>query len=779
MSAFLKGLITLGLFLVICSLSLFPSAQGAERKGGMEMEKVKDLLPFELEDVRLLDSPFKEAMERDAEYLLKLEPDRLLAGFREEAGLLPKAPKYGGWEQTQVAGHTLGHYLTACSLMYADTRDERFRQRVLHIVDELEECQKAHGDGYVSAIPGGKRMFQELAKGDLEPYSRFWAPWYVVHKLFAGLLDAHRYCGSGKALEIARRLADWVEATLANLNEEQIQRMLDNEHGGMMESLAELYARTGEERYLKLAGRFYHRAIMDPLANGVDCLPGLHGNTQIPKVIGSARLYELTGERTYRVIAEFFWDRVVHHHAYVIGGVTDNEVFGPPDKLNDRLGLNTCETCKTYNILKLTKHIFSWDPSAEVADYYERALYNHILASQNPADGMMCYYIPMLPGAYKVYSTPYDSFWCCVGTGMENHARYGEFIYFHSDEELVVNLYIPSEVTWKEKGLKVRMETRFPESDKVTLRFRCQKPVSLILSLRCPGWLADLPQVKVNGKELNASARPGSYLSIKREWREGDVVELRLPMSFHTESLPDNPSRKAFLYGPIVLSGDLGAIEEEVVVPALVAGNIPFPQWLKPVEGQPLTFRTEGVGKPKDVLLIPFYKMHNRRYTIYFEFLSEEEWRRREEERRKEEEQLKDWERRTIDWVEIGNEASEGKHNLQGERMGSGAFMGRRWRHAVEGGWFSYDLRVEEGEMELVCTYWGSDVGPRTFDIVVEGEVIATQTLNNNQPGRFFSVVYKIPPHLTQGNEKITVRFQAHPSCIAGGLFGLRLLRGK
>ncbi len=744
--------------------------------------------PFDLSRVRLLESPFRRAMERDGEYLLRLEPDRLLSRFRSEAGLSPKAPPYGGWEAMSIAGHSLGHYLSACSMMFAATGDERFLQRVNYIVDELEQCQQAHGDGYVAAIPNGKRVFtEEIAKGNIraKPFdlNGLWVPWYTLHKLFAGLLDAHRYCGNEKALTIATRLADWADNILANLSDEQMQTMLACEHGGMVEVLAELYARTGNERYLRLAKRFYHRAVMDPLARGVDCLPGLHGNTQVPKVIGMARLYELTGERVpYRVIAEFFWERVVHHHCYVIGGFTDGEMFGPPDRLSDRLGTNTAEVCKTYNLLKLTKHLFSWEPSAEKADYYERALYNHILASQNPDDGMMCYYVPLRPGHYKTYSTPFDSFWCCVGTGMENHARYGEFVYFHTDDELLVNLFIPSELDWREKGVRVRLETKFPEEERVRLTFSCERPTEFTLSIRCPHWLAGLPEVWLNGERLPLSARPRSYLSLRRPWQSGDVVEVRLPMGLWMEPLPDNPSKVAILYGPIVLAGDLGPIDQPApdLIPALVTQGRPLNEWLEPVPGQPLTFRTKGVGRPNDVTLLPFPFLHHRRYTVYWDLLTEEQWREREAEWKAEQERQRELEQRTVDVVLIGDEESERAHNLQGERTGSGNFGGRRWRHAVEGGWFSYELAVDPDQpMALVVTYWGSDAGPRAFDILVDGKVIATQRLNRIKPERFVDVVYPIPPELTKGKTKITVRFQAHPNRTAGGVFGLRTVRMK
>ena len=412
--------------------------------------------PFRLEDVRLLDGPFKAAMTRDAEYLLRLEPDRLLSGFRKEAGLTPKAKAYGGWESMTIAGHSLGHYLSAVALMFASTGDTRFRDRVNYILAELDACQRTNGNGYVAAIPNGKKIFQEVSAGDIRPQpfdlNGGWVPWYTLHKLFAGLLDAHQYLQSTKALDIAAKLGDWADTTLAKLTEEQFQRMLDTEHGGMNEVLAELYARTGNKKYLQLSRRFHHKVVLEPLTRQEDRLQGLHANTQIPKLIGLARRYELTSDEADKTAAEFFWQRVVHHHSYVNGGHSDGERFGPPDKLNNRLSQNTAETCNTYNMLKLTRHLFEWHASASYADYYERALYNHILASQNPDDGMVCYYVPLRAGSRKVYSKPFDSFWCCVGTGMENHAKYGEAIYFHGNNALWVNLLFPSELNWRENG---------------------------------------------------------------------------------------------------------------------------------------------------------------------------------------------------------------------------------------------------------------------------------------------------------------------------------------
>lgn len=742
-------------------------------------------MPFELQHVRLLDGPFKTAMELDAVYLLQLEPDRLLSWFRKEAGLVPKGEVYGGWESETIAGHSLGHYLSACAMMYASTGDGRFKERVGYIVDELELCQNANGNGFAAAFPNGKKVFAEIAAGDIRPkpfdLNGIWVPWYSLHKLFAGLLDAHHYCANEKALAIAIKLGDWAEATTAQLTEEQFQRMLDCEHGGMNEALAELYARTGDQKYLKLSRRFHHRAVLDPLARREDRLKGLHSNTQIPKLIGLARRHELTGEAADRTAAEFFWERVVYHHSYVIGGHSMSERFGPPDSLDARLADNTAETCKTYNMLKLTRHLFQWHAAAEEADFYERALYNHILASQNPNDGMMCYYIPLRPGARKVYSTPFESFWCCVGTGIENHAKYGDSIYFHDGNGLWVNLFIASELRWKEKGLVLRQETRYPETETTSLAFACEKPVKLTLRLRHPAWAQNGVRILVNGASQKVNTTPGSFVEIHRTWKNGDRVDVKIPMSLRLETMPDNPNRVAVLYGPIVLAGDLGpdkdpAARKSDYVPAFLAQNKPLQEWITPVEGRPLTFRTINVGKPREVTLSAFYATHNRRYSIYWDLITPEQWAQRQQAFRAEEERRGKLEAATIDFIQPGDASQERDHNLQGEKTQSGGETEQMWRHAVEGGWFSFDVKVMPDQaMALICTYWGSDAGNRTFDILVDGSAVATQSLQSSRPGKFFDVVYLIPEELTRGKQKVAIRFQAHAGNMAGGVFGVRM----
>ncbi len=741
---------------------------------------------FSLHDVRLLDGPFKQAQDIAVKYLLSLDSDRLLARYRMEAGLEPKAQPYGGWEAQGIAGHSLGHYLSGCALAYASTGDKRFLDRVNYIVDQLAECQRAIGTGYVAGIPNGKRVYAEVAAGNIRSsgfdLNGSWVPNYNLHKLFAGLRDAYRLCTNKTALEVAKKLADWFDSVHANLTEEQMQRVLACEHGGLNETFADLYADTGNERYLKLARRIYHKAILEPLARGEDILPGKHANTQIPKLIGLATLYELTGNETDRSAANFFWERVVYHHSYVTGSHSDREYFGPPDRLNNRLSPNTAETCNVYNMLKLTRHVFGWNPSAAVADFYERALLNHIRATQHP-DGRVMYYLSLQPGHYKEYQTHTNSFTCCVGTGMENHVRYAEAIYFHDKDGLCVNLFIASELNWRARGVKVRQDTAWPESDTATLTFSCKSPQEFTLRIRHPHWAEKLV-VKVNGRQLTQQTKPSSYFELRRRWRTGDKVEVSFPMHLRTESMPDNTNRIAIFYGPTVLASDLGPVPDAEAgkpgyVPVMLTEGRPVTNWIKQVSKLPLKFRTVGVGKPRDVELVPLWQLHDRRYTVYLDLFSKDEWAQREAEIRAEEQRQLELVARTTDILHIGEMQPERDHNLQGENTSVGEFAGRKWRHATDGGWFSFEMKVpQDAPAELVCTYWGGDSGNRVFDILVDGEKIATQRLRGNRQNRFYDVTYPIPENLTRGKQKVTVKFQAHPDATAGGVFGVRMVKG-
>ncbi len=588
---------------------------------------------FALKQVRLLPGPFKEAMDRDLKYMLSLDNDRLLHSFRLTAGLPSNARPYGGWEKpdSELRGHTMGHYLSACAFMYASTGDERIKSRADGLVAELAKCQQVLGPrGYLSAFP--EEFFDRV-----EATRTVWAPYYTIHKIMAGLLDWHENGGSAHALEIAEKMAAWVKLRTDKSDPGHMERVLNHtEQGGMCEVLTNLYSLTGKAEYLTLARRFDERHYIVPLSQYKDVLKGEHVNSFIPNIIGTAREYEMTGDVGLYNIASYFWREVTGARCYATGGTSNGEAWQQdPYVMASELGADSHESCCTYNMLKLTRHLFNWEARAGLADYYERALFNGILSTQNPADGMMMYYVPMMPGMYKTFMIPEDSFWCCTGTGMENHAKYGDSIYFHGPDTLYVNLYIASELSWPEKGLVLRQDTKFPEEPGARLTVTAAKPVDLALNLRIPAWIAKGAFVKINGKKLEAFAGPSSYLTLRRSWKSGDTIELALPMDLHLDRLPDDPKIAAILYGPIVLAGQLGTegmTPEKtngpygpegapVAVPKFRVPGNDLSAWIKPVAGKALTFQTAGAGQPKDVTLIPFYKLFGERYSVYWTIL--------------------------------------------------------------------------------------------------------------------------------------------------------------
>lgn len=597
---------------------------------------------FGLGDVELLDSPFKQAMERNAEYLLSLDADRLLHNTRKYAGLKPKGELYGGWESQGIAGHTLGHYLTALSQQYAATHDQRFKQRLDYLISEMAEAQRAYGDGYVGALPELElSTMRGFKQGKVEVKDAFtfkdgaWVPWYTQHKVLAGLRDAWTLGESAQAKDVTLKLANWADDITAGLTPEQQQTMLRVEHGGMREVLFDIYGLTKDERYLKTAQRFEHRAILDPLLAGRDELPGKHANTQIPKVIGAARGYEVANQSEGRPIAENFWKTVVHNHSWAIGGNSDGEFFFSPNTASEHLSAATAETCNTYNMLRLTERLFGWQPQVEYADFEERALYNHILASQEPKQGMFTYFMSLEPGHFKTYSTPHDSFWCCVGSGMENHTKYGAAIYFHTPDALYVNLFIPSVLRWQERGLELQQNTRYPNENRTSLTVTKAPATPLSLRVRVPAWASGNAALKLNGKPVAVDAKPGSYATLQREWKQGDVLEMTLPTSVRTEPLHGSDDQFAFVYGPVVLAGDLGPAPagstvpyakeqqanlkaESVAVPVLTGDPQQLAAGLRRVPGTTLAFKLTTGTPRQELTLRPFHELDYQRYTVYW-----------------------------------------------------------------------------------------------------------------------------------------------------------------
>lgn len=748
---------------------------------------------------RLLDGPFQERQSIHLDYLLSVECDRLLAPYLLQAGLPAKAERYGGWESRDISGHSLGHYLSAISHMLQATGDGRLAPRISYIVEELARCQQANGGGYV--LPVEREAFERLRAGDVEASSfslnGVWVPFYTLHKLMAGLRDVWRLAGLAEALAVERKLGDWLAGIFAGLGPAQVQQILICEHGGMNEVLADLSADTGDLRYLRMAADFFHHhAILDPMLRGEDRLNGLHGNTQIPKVIGLAREYELTGDDRYRLAASSFWDTVVHRRSFANGGHGESEHFFPPEQFPQRLTPNTCETCNTYNMLKLTKHLFSWEPQAEHMDFVERAMINHLAANIGRAPGEFGYFLGLGSVGVKVFSTPFDSWWCCVGTGLENPARYGEQIYSHVAGTLWVNLYLGSVFTGKTAGFEVRQETAFPDEDTARFTFVCEKPLELTVRFRHPYW-CEAPEVTLNGVPHPIHSRPSSYFSIDREWRTGDRLEIRLPMALHLAALPHSEnSHFAAMFGPMVLAATL-PFEPEVENPARqrfsehldARGKTDaFPPAFVAEDAADILpafrpanrfgeFRSEGLLAPEDLSFVPIHRIYEEQYAVYFPLFRPEDWRAREKEIQAGREKQRDIETRTLDSLTPGYQQPEVEHRLSGENSFISDFQGRKCRESGPGGWFSYEMKVSHaGAMTLVATYWGGEWNSRYFDILIGGRKLATQHLRTNKPGDFFEVAYSIPLEMLPDQSRATVRFQAHHGSTVGRIFELRTM---
>jgi DUF1680 family protein len=589
-----------------------------------------------LDTVKLQDGPFRTAMDNDQVYLLSLEPDRFLYYFRTTAGLKAKAIAYGGWEQK--VGRMLGHYLSACSMYARATGDPLFLQRQNYIVGELAECQRANGDGYVGGVTDARRIFTEIGHGNIyiDKQGRLngvHAPWYMLHKMIAGLRDAYVYGQNDQALVVLTGFSDWAWKLTDPLSPADMQKMLEDEHGGVNEIFADMYAITGREKYLTLSRRFNRTSVLEPLTRGVDDLDGLHANTQIPTVLGLYRQYEVTGDAAARRGGEFFWQIVTQGRSYVIGGDSDKEHFYRKGKMGENLSVATAETCNSYNMVKLTDRLFAGTPREEFAAYSERVLWNDILASLDKTTPGMTYYMSLKPGHFKTFSKPYDSFWCCVGTGMENHAKYGESIYFHSLDELWINQFIASEISWPAKKMRVAQNTRFPDEQSSEWKISCERPVKATLYLRRPRWAGEAFNIKVNGKST-AGSEPGSYVKMHRTWRNGDVITAQLPMHLHVEAMHDDPSLKAVLYGPIVLAGLVGREGMPDAAPYAGGDQLEFKAVPDPpvpslaLTGEdlsgcfqqtaPLEFTGKTSGSDRLIRFVPLASVTHDRYSVYW-----------------------------------------------------------------------------------------------------------------------------------------------------------------
>jgi DUF1680 family protein len=752
--------------------------------------KVKPVIPlkayaFNIKDVKLLEgSPFKNAMNKDEGYLLLLKPDRLLYRFYKNAGLPVKDSIYGGWESDGLSGHTLGHYLSACAMMYISTGNPELKRRVDYITNELARCQQARNTGYIGAIPKEDSIFALVSNGKIKS-SGFdmnggWSPWYTVHKVMAGLCDAYLYCNNKQALKLVTGMADWTYNTINHLSDSLRLKMLNCEYGGMNDVLANIYAFTGNKKYLNLSYKFKDEFVMGKLAKQIDPMPGKHSNTNVPKAIGAANQYELTGSEDEKTIASFFWNTMVNHHSYVIGGNSNYEYCGQEDKLSDRLSDNTCETCNTYNMLKLTRHLFAWQPNATYMDYYERALYNHILASQNPDDGMMCYFVPLRQGTHKIFSDSFNTFTCCVGSGMENHSKYAESIFAQGDDgSLFVNLFIPAELNWKEKNVIIRQENFIPDAKQVKLKLTSKKPVNFTLRIRRPAWSKTSPVIYVNGKTVNTEIKDG-YLVTKRQWENNNIITVDFPMFIYTEAMPDNANRIAFLYGPVVLAAELGTAMPDPVygTPVLITDNKNSNDWVKPAANQPLTFETKNIGKPVDIKLVPFYKMYKQYYSVYFDYFTTEAFAKRQSAYEDEKKAQQEIEEKTIDNFRIGEMQPERDHNLFAtEKSYTDEAIGRMGREARAENYFTFDMKTEPSiPSSLLLTLLGDDKD-RKFDIFVDDVLLATEEWKGGITGKFYDRIYPIPSDLLKNKSTVKIKIAANYRRTAGRIFGVRIIK--
>ena len=758
---------------------------------------------FSLQDVKLLSSPFLQAQQTDLHYILALDPDRLSAPFLREAGLTSKAPSYTNWENTGLDGHIGGHYLSALSMMYAATGDTAIYHRLNYMLNELHRAQQAVGTGFIGGTPGSLQLWKEIKAGDIRAggfsLNGKWVPLYNIHKTYAGLRDAYLYAHSDLARQMLIDLTDWMIDITSGLSDNQIQDMLRSEHGGLNETFADVAEITGDKKYLKLARRFSHKVILDPLIKNEDRLNGMHANTQIPKVIGYKRVAEVSkDDKDWNHAAEwdhaarFFWNTVVNHRSVCIGGNSVREHFHPSDNFTSMLNdVQGPETCNTYNMLRLTKMLYqnsgdvdnSNKPDPRYVDYYERALYNHILSSQEPDKGGFVYFTPMRPGHYRVYSQPETSMWCCVGSGLENHTKYGEFIYAHRQDTLYVNLFIPSQLNWKEQGVTLTQETLFPDDGKVTLRIDKASKKKLTLMIRIPGWAGSSKDyaITINGQKKKYAIRPGvsTYLPIHRKWKKGDVITFNLPMEVSLEQIPDKKDYYAFLYGPIVLAASTGTEHLDGIyaddsrgghiahgkqiplqeVPMLIGNPVSIRTSLHKLNGNKLAFSYDGniypaqMGKPLE--LVPFFRLHNSRYAVYFRQTSEEQFKAIQEEMATAERKATELANQTVDLIFPGEQQPESDHGIQYEESETGTHKDRHFRRAKK--WFSYNLKVKKEASQLMLTIRKEDRN-KTMILLNNERLTLTPTISKADKDGFITLNYLLPQKLKAGSCEILLK---------------------
>lgn len=768
----------------------------------MNAQLKKQVDYFSLQDVKLLDSPFKHAEDLDKQYLLELNADRLLSPFLREAGLATKADSYTNWENTGLDGHIGGHYLSALSLMYASTGDIQIRDRLNYMISELKRCQDANGNGYIGGVPGGKAIWEEIANGNIKAggfdLNGKWVPLYNIHKTYAGLRDAYLYANNDTAKDMLIKMTDWAIKLVSKLSEEQIQDMLRSEHGGLNETFADVAAITGDEKYLKLAHQFSHQVILNPLLDHEDKLTGMHANTQIPKVLGFKRIADVEGNESWSEASRFFWETVVENRSVSIGGNSVGEHFNPSNDFSRVIkSIEGPETCNTYNMLRLSKMLYQTSKDEKYMDYYERALYNHILSTQNPEQGGFVYFTQMRPGHYRVYSQPQTSFWCCVGSGIENHAKYGEMIYAHTDNELYVNLFIPSRLNWDAKKTEIIQENTFPDQARTQLIINPEKTTNFTLQLRYPAWVEKgTLKITINGKDYPVSQESADYVQIARKWKKGDKVVMEMPMQLKVEQLPDNSNYYSILYGPIVLAAKTG--HEDLAglfaddsrgghiahgaqipmkdMPIIVSDPDKITSLITPVSGKPLTFHLSGLYPDKyaqGLELIPFFRLHESRYIIYWAQATADGVKDIQKQIEIEEQERIKLDAITIDKVVCGEQQPESDHFIQSENSYTGFVEDVHWREAH--GWFSYKLKNSKKNSKfLYLKYFDRDQN-RNFEVFVNNQKVAEIAMQGRGGDSLLTATYIIPDSEKE-KDILEVKIVASPNSMTSKIAEIRNL---
>lgn len=765
---------------------------------------------FALGDVKLLDGPFKHACDLNIEVLLKYDVDRFMAPYLREAGLPEKAKTYGNWESQGLDGHVGGHYLSALAIHYAATGNLECRKRMDYMVQEFKAVQLANstkypswGVGYIGGIPKSDALWTAIQKGDVAPIWKYWVPWYNVHKTFSGLRDAWLYGGNVEAKALFLKSCDWTIQITEKLSDAQMESMLGNEHGGMNELFADAYQMTGNKAYLEAGKRFSHKSILLPMSNHTDNLDNKHANTQVPKAVGFQRIAEVSGDKSYDNAGRYFWETVTGNRSLALGGNSRKEFFPPAaacmDFINDVEGP---ESCNTYNMLKLTEVLFRMNPQANYADFYEKAMFNHILSTQHPEHGGYVYFTPARPRHYRVYSAPNEAMWCCVGSGMENHGKYGEFVYSHSNDSLFVNLFVASELNWKAKKVVLRQETSFPNEEGTKLVIK-KGNSRFKLMLRYPSWVeAGKLVIRINGKAFNLTAKPSSFITIERKWKKGDVVEVGLPMRTTIEPLINVPSYVAFMHGPILLAARTGTEKMTGLVAGdgrweHIAGGQKLPvneapiiiedkmsdiaKTLQPVAGKPFTFTAPNlhlINSKTPIVLEPFYGLHDSRYMMYWMVLSNKDYQQVTDSIARVEAAKMELDKRTIDQIQPGQQQPEADHFMENNGSRTGTFQNEFWREARNGGFISYQLSTKSTKnLAVRVRYWGSEQGDRSFDLLIDNQKLATENVTGKwNVSKFMEVEYSIPAKLVEGKSTFKLQFQAPQQGSTARIFYIRLV---